>query len=130
MSSPYVIVLSALDEAVLIARAHSYRGPHRDVVRARIVLGAAAGRSNTVIAAQVGVGVDTVRKWRKRFSAHGVKGLADLPRPGRPRRFTEEGVNSGRLPRGGVAAHQRIGSHGLSHRAAASKNRSSSSIAW
>jgi len=26
----------------------------------------------------------------------------------------EEGVNSGRLPRGAVAAHQRIGSHGLS----------------
>jgi hypothetical protein len=42
----------------------------------------------------------------------------------------EERVNSGRLPRGGVTAHQRIGSHGVSHRAAASKNRSSSSIAW
>src|ERR1700732_4195857 len=36
----------------------------------------------------------------------------------------EERVNSGRLPRGGVAAHQRIGSHGLPHRSAASKNRS------
>ena len=42
----------------------------------------------------------------------------------------EEGVNSGRLPRGGVSAHQRSGSHGRWHRAAASKNRSSSSIAW
>jgi hypothetical protein len=42
----------------------------------------------------------------------------------------EERVNSGRLSRGGVAAHHRIGSHGLSHRLAASKNRSSSSIAW
>ena len=42
----------------------------------------------------------------------------------------EERVNSGRLPRGRVTAHQRIRSHGLSHRSAASKNRNSSSIAW
>jgi hypothetical protein len=33
-SSPYVIVVCALDEAILTARAHSYRGAHRDVVRA------------------------------------------------------------------------------------------------
>ncbi len=54
----------------------------------------------------------------------GVPGQRSVPHA------REERVNSGRLPRDGVAAHQRIGSHGLSHRAAASKNRSSSSIAW
>ncbi len=41
----------------------------------------------------------------------------------------QERVNCGRLPRGRVTAHQRIRSHGFSHRPAASKNRNSSSIA-
>jgi hypothetical protein len=31
--------------------------------------------------------VDTVRKWRRRFSEHGIDGLRDLPRSGRPRTF-------------------------------------------
>jgi hypothetical protein len=32
--------------------------------------------------------VDTVRKWRRRFAADGLDGLADLARSGRPRTFT------------------------------------------
>ncbi len=88
MRSPLVIVLTAVEEAVLIARARSGRAAHRDVVRARMVLAAAAGRSNSAIGADLGVSVDTVRKWRQRFAARGVPGLEDLPRSGRPRRFT------------------------------------------
>ena len=88
MSSPFVIVLSALDIAVLGARARSPRAQYRDRIRARIVLAAAAGRSNAVIAAALAISIDTVRKWRKRFAAHGPPGLVDRPRSGRPRRFT------------------------------------------
>src|SRR5829696_8979163 len=88
MSSPFIIVLSALDESVLRARARSSRSPHRDVIRSQIVLGAAEGAANTEIAAAVGVHVDTVRKWRRRFLAKGLAGLEDLPRSGRRRRFT------------------------------------------
>jgi len=40
------------------------------------------------IALDVCLHVDTVRKWRRRFAGHGVKGLDDLPRSGRPTRFT------------------------------------------
>ena len=69
MSSPYVIVLSGEEEAVLAARARSVRGQYRDRLRAAIVLAAAAGVSNAAIAAQVGVCPDTVRKWRRRFAA-------------------------------------------------------------
>ena len=50
------------------------------MLRARIVLCAAGGATNTDIATEVGVHVDTARKWRKRFWAHGLDGLKDLPR--------------------------------------------------
>lgn len=42
--SPFVIVLTAVEEAVLSARTRSVRSQHRDVVRARIVLAALPGR--------------------------------------------------------------------------------------
>jgi transposase len=86
--SPYQIVLSAEEEAVLTARARSVRSPYRDRLRARIVLAAAGGSTNTAIAARVGVHVDTVRKWRRRFATAGLAGLADAPRSGRPPVFT------------------------------------------
>ena len=88
MSSPFTITLTPLDESVLHARARSSKSAHRDVIRARIVLRAAEGAANTAIAAEVGVHVDTVRKWRRRFVAAGLPGLDDLPRSGRRRVFT------------------------------------------
>ncbi len=88
MSSPSVVVLSAAVRRVLVARARRVSGPHRDVVRARIVLAAAAGCPNAVIAARLGIHVDTVRKWRRRFCQHGLAGLTDRPRSGRPRGFS------------------------------------------
>jgi transposase len=86
--SPYRIALTGEEEAVLAARARSVRSPYRDRLRAQIVLAAAAGRTNAAIAAQVGVHVDTVRKWRRRFAAAGLAGLKDAPRSGRPPVFT------------------------------------------
>jgi transposase len=58
------------------------------VLRAKIVLLAARGMPNARIAARLGITVDTARKWRGRFAAHGLAGLADRPRAGRPSRFT------------------------------------------
>jgi transposase len=86
--SPYLIVLSAEEESVLMARARSLRGGYRDRLRARIVLAAAAGGTNAAIAAQLGVHADTVRKWRRRFAAARLAGLKDAPRSGRPPVFT------------------------------------------
>jgi transposase len=88
VSSPFVIVLTPVEESVLAARVRSGRAAHRDVLRARIVMAAAAGAANAQIAAELGIGDDTVRKWRKRFAAKGLPGPDDLPRSGRPRRFT------------------------------------------
>jgi transposase len=53
--------------------------------RARIVLLAADGVSNTEIAGRVGVARQTVISWRERYAASGVKGLDDERRSGRPR---------------------------------------------
>lgn len=86
--SPFVIVLTAAEQTVLIARASSGRTEHRDRVRARIVLAAAAGSANAAIAAELGLCVDTARRWRHRFFLHRLDGLVDRPRSGRPRRFT------------------------------------------
>jgi transposase len=86
--SLYQIVLSSEEEAVLVARVRSVRSPYRDRLRAQIVLAAAAGSTNAAIAAQVGVHVDTVRKWRHRFADAGLAGLKDAPRSGRPPVFT------------------------------------------
>jgi transposase len=86
--SPYQIVLSGQEEAVLTARARSVRGQYRDRLRARIVLAAAAGKTNAGIAAKLGVHVDTARKWRRRFAAARLAGLKDARRSGRPRVFT------------------------------------------
>jgi transposase len=56
------------------------------------VLLAAVDMKNVDIAARVGVCVDVVSRWRKRFCAEGIAGLADRPRSGRPRRFGSEVV--------------------------------------
>ena len=53
--------------------------------RARIILLAADGVSNTEIAARVGVSRPTVTSWRARYDADGIDGLIDEHRSGRPR---------------------------------------------
>src|SRR3954451_19859830 len=87
MCSPYRVVLSEYDRRVITARARSQRAAHRVVLRARIVLAAADGVANAEIARRLGICCDTVRKWRARFCAEGLAGLADRARPGHRRTF-------------------------------------------
>ena len=90
--SPFVVVLSDVDRAVLEERVRGYTAPFAVVLRARIVLLAAQGVPNVGIAAWLDLDVDTVSKWRKRFVLEGLAGLKDRPRSGRPRRFAAEVV--------------------------------------
>ena len=84
ISSCDQIVLCDGQRRLLLARAGRVSGEHRDVLRARIVLAAADGASNAAIGRALGVCDDTVRKWRRRFCEHGIDGLRDRPRTGRP----------------------------------------------
>ena len=54
------------------------------VERAKILLLAVEGLSNTEIASQVGCSRPTVILWRHRYTTAGLDGLLDQPRPGRP----------------------------------------------
>jgi transposase len=83
-----LVVLSAGERRTLKKCAWGAKTAHRDWLRAQIVLAAAGGRASARIAADLQVGVDTVRKWRGRFAARGLDGLKDLPRSGRPRRIS------------------------------------------
>ena len=56
----------------------------RMVERARIVLGAAEGKTGEEIAGEVGCSLPTVVKWRGRYAACGMEGLRDAPRSGAP----------------------------------------------
>jgi transposase len=82
------VVLSAGERKALKKRARGAKTAHRDWLRAQIVLAAGRGRASARIAADLGVSVDTVRKWRGRFAGRGLDGLKDLPRCGRPRRIS------------------------------------------
>src|SRR3954465_11820408 len=66
----------------------------RLALRSRIVLAAAAGESNTAIARRLRVTLPTVGKWRARFLAARLGGLADEPRPGAPRTITDAQVEA------------------------------------
>jgi len=82
------VVLAACDRHRLKRLERSQTAPYRQVLRAKIVLLAARPLPNAQIAARLGVTVDTARKWRGRLATHGLAGLKDRPRPGRPPRFT------------------------------------------
>jgi transposase-like protein len=93
--SPFVIELSPEGRALLEQRARAYTAAYHQVVRAQIVLLAAEGRENTVIAQRLNVGVQLVSKWRKRYFEEGLDGLDDRPRTGRPRDFSPSGGGGG-----------------------------------
>jgi len=86
-SSPYAIVLSEASREELESLSRRGTAPYQMVLRARIVLLAAGGTANCAIAGRLGICEDTARKWRRRYCEQGLGGLADAPRPGRPRTF-------------------------------------------
>jgi transposase len=61
--------------------------------RARVVLACAEPcATNLGVAKALGVSRPTVAMWRRRFAAHRLEGLVDVPRPGAPRRIGDAAV--------------------------------------
>jgi transposase len=85
--SPFQIMLRASERRWLKALTRRGTAQHRQVLRAQIVLLAAAGWTNAGIARKLGLAVNTAGKWRKRYAEQGMEGLRDRKRAGRPRGF-------------------------------------------
>ena len=85
---PTLISVDLSERGELEQRAVAATATQRDALRARIVLSAAEGLSNVNIAERLGISVDTVSCWRRRFARSRLDGLHDRPRSGRPPTFT------------------------------------------
>ncbi len=81
---------SERDQLVAITRSRSM--PQALVMRARIILLAADGCSNTAIAEQLELSMPTIGMWRQRYLAQRVPGLYDELRPGGPRTIRDEQI--------------------------------------
>ena len=86
--SPFQIALSPEESAELNRRAMKYTLPYFEVVRAKMILMAAAGIDNDEIAARLDTRREVVSQWRKRFFKDRLAGLEERARPGRPRAFS------------------------------------------
>jgi transposase len=90
---PLEVRALAEDERLALERlAHSRTAPARAIERARIIWQPHTGATAGEIALARGVAPETVRRWLKRFNAHGLAGLEDRPRRGRPPTYPPEQV--------------------------------------
>lgn len=98
------IHLSEQEQEALTRLTRRHRSEQQVVQRARIILASAQGSSNSQIARDLHVNVDTVRLWRDRWAnwqadeqerdgegaVHLAQRLRDAPRPGAVPKFTVE----------------------------------------
>lgn len=93
-TSPFEVILSAKERLTLEEVARKYTSPYCGVIRAKIILLAAQGLSNAVIAARLDTPRQIVSKWRKRFCLARLPGLEAQPRGGRKARFSPQSRRS------------------------------------
>src|ERR1039457_5916523 len=86
------LTLTVDERAVLERWARRPKSAQALALRSKIVLACAEGTANKEVAARLGVTPQMVGKWRARFVTARLEGLADEPRPGQPRKITDEQV--------------------------------------
>jgi putative transposase len=86
------IVLSDEEQEQLTSIVRSHSLPYGLVTRAKVILMTAEGISNSEIAEKLSLSTQSVSKWRQRYLKHGIPGLHDELRSGRPRSISDEKV--------------------------------------
>ncbi len=93
------IMLSEKELAALTQITKRHQSEQQQVIRAKIVLLAAQGDSNSKIARALSIHIDTARLWRDRWvllqgldveQLSIAERLVDIPRPGKPSQITAE----------------------------------------
>ncbi len=84
--------LSDADRVILESWTRSSTVSAGRAERARIVLVVADGAGTSGAARRLGLSRPTVIKWRDRFAAHGIDGLDDEPRSGRPKTIDDAAI--------------------------------------
>ena len=92
--TPAEIILDQVQREQLETLTRASSASQVEVLRARIVLLAALNRTNEEIADQLQTTEQTVCKWRCRFARHGLAGLRDHARSGRPARVSANALNT------------------------------------
>lgn len=87
-------VLTDEEREVLSRLARRHKTSQRLAQRAKIVLHAADGLNDTEIATALGTSRIAVGRWRRRFLEQRLDGLHDEPRPGTPRKVSDEQIEA------------------------------------
>jgi hypothetical protein len=106
--APFVDLTDA-DRLTLLRLGQASSTPQALAFRCRLILRAAQDDrpSNGHVADELGCDRHTVATWRQRFLDHGLSGLQDRPRPGRPPGFSPRAAR--RRPGPGVRTARRRG---------------------
>jgi transposase len=86
------LILTEEERDRLQSLAHRARSQPLLARRARVVLACAEGLDNQAVARKLRCSVGMVGKWRRRFLQARLEGLYDEPRPGAPRKVTDQEV--------------------------------------
>jgi putative transposase len=85
------LLLANSDRKQLVTLSRQRNIPRGILLRVNIVLGAAEGLANHVLARDLSTSLPTVLSWRKRYESEGLAGLfTDRRRSGRPKRISEK----------------------------------------
>ena len=84
------VALTSEQRATLRSWLAAGKTERRLAFRAQIILAVAEGLSNEAAAGRLATRPATVSKWRGRFARHGLAGVADAPRSGKPRHYAPD----------------------------------------
>ena len=82
-----LLALTAEDRETLESWSRRRKTAQALALRSRIILRASTGLTATAVAAELGICIQTVSKWWRRYATVGPDGLLDEARPGQPRKL-------------------------------------------